>query len=546
MSYPFDSDNTPSPRPPEFQHHHSHHSMVQPPLRNVVTPPFPGAVVARSTLGPLPHPTHAPAPTEETRTHPSPLQRPGSLDTIQRTASPHHTPPPIQNSFQYPGQQRRGSDSIVHSRSTSLLSMPGPPARTIEEDVDIFLGSGTPLPPRPELVDRRSNGPRCLATLATMRAWLSVEASAKVFLGDCMLDTHRLVDVKLCRCLALLRLRRPEEARIELNEVTDICNSAAQQPPFAAKLMLAEIELAAGNWESAIDTITALKLSLDDYVNGVNSDLEKTISREEAVIWRRRLCTSLASAFQGLGKWRPALAQLRSLDEDLRDAMSTNTVGSVSKKQSALRTARCEVLSRMGRLFLQLGDVHQASALFTKASAEATGALGIGFQNAQHKGMEAQILMNAGLLAFAKSDYGAAATHFENAMKAASVTVASQVSAMERSSFTNVPYHACDPTDCSGVEEEGAASLLRAAVNNSAIAALYACDLPRALACLEGAVRRDPALYMRDTVVFNLCTLYDLSRDPAASTHCKKVLEALAQRYSLDDLNKASLRLQNP
>ncbi|CAM9398866.1 unnamed protein product, partial [Phaeothamnion confervicola] len=81
------------------------------------------------------------------------------------------------------------------------------------------------------------------------------------------------------------------------------------------------------------------------------------------------------------------------------------------------------------------------------------------------------------------------------------------------------------------------------AANNLSIAALYSCDLPRALTALEAAVRDDPAGRLWDVVAFNLCTLYDLSGDAEASAARKRVLQATAARFGLDDIDPAAFRL---
>ena len=46
-----------------------------------------------------------------------------------------------------------------------------------------------------------------------------------------------------------------------------------------------------------------------------------------------------------------------------------------------------------------------------------------------------------------------------------------------------------------------------------------------------------------DALVFNLCTLYDLSSDNRASARKKRVLQGVAERYMLDDIDPASFRI---
>lgn len=84
--------------------------------------------------------------------------------------------------------------------------------------------------------------------------------------------------------------------------------------------------------------------------------------------------------------------------------------------------------------------------------------------------------------------------------------------------------------------------LLGSAMNNLSLAMVYSCDVMRGVRTLEGLIRKNPVLYMLDVVVFNLCTLYDLSYDPIASALKKRTLQAVADRFLLEDINPGSFR----
>jgi hypothetical protein len=87
--------------------------------------------------------------------------------------------------------------------------------------------------------------------------------------------------------------------------------------------------------------------------------------------------------------------------------------------------------------------------------------------------------------------------------------------------------------------------LMAAAVNNYAICSLYLRRIPIAISRLEGLIQQNPTRYLTDPVVFNLCTLYDLSSSPEVSVIKKKVLQQVAIRFHVDDpiLNWRSFRL---
>ena len=90
------------------------------------------------------------------------------------------------------------------------------------------------------------------------------------------------------------------------------------------------------------------------------------------------------------------------------------------------------------------------------------------------------------------------------------------------------------------VEEE---SLLAAAANNFAVCSLHLRQLPIAIESLEKLIHSNPVRHLHDAVVFNLCTMYDLSAAPDVSTTKKRVLQRVANLYNIDDLHWRSFRL---
>uniref|UniRef100_A0A7S1U3K9 CCR4-NOT transcription complex subunit 10 n=1 Tax=Phaeomonas parva TaxID=124430 RepID=A0A7S1U3K9_9STRA len=87
------------------------------------------------------------------------------------------------------------------------------------------------------------------------------------------------------------------------------------------------------------------------------------------------------------------------------------------------------------------------------------------------------------------------------------------------------------------------ADLVIAAANNMAIAALYTCQLNRAVQILEDLIRQDPHRYLCKETAFNLCTLYDLSCEPSVAGRKKRVLQQVALLFYLEDLNAQSFRI---
>ena len=88
-------------------------------------------------------------------------------------------------------------------------------------------------------------------------------------------------------------------------------------------------------------------------------------------------------------------------------------------------------------------------------------------------------------------------------------------------------------------------SLLSAAVNNYAVCALHLKQVDKSVSKLEDLIARNPTRHIIDPVVFNLCTLYDLSCTPELSKNKKKVLQRIASYANLHEplLNFKSFRL---
>jgi hypothetical protein len=88
-------------------------------------------------------------------------------------------------------------------------------------------------------------------------------------------------------------------------------------------------------------------------------------------------------------------------------------------------------------------------------------------------------------------------------------------------------------------------NLFSIAINNYAISCLYLKRNNEAVSRLEKLIGLNPLMYMTDPVVFNLCTMYDLSYSPDVSLSKKKALQKIANRFNINDpiLHWRSFRL---
>ena len=85
--------------------------------------------------------------------------------------------------------------------------------------------------------------------------------------------------------------------------------------------------------------------------------------------------------------------------------------------------------------------------------------------------------------------------------------------------------------------------LVVAAANNIAVAALHCCEVRLGINCIEALLQQDPARFMTDAILFNLCTLYDLAYNTVFSTRRKKMLQTVAKLYYLNTIAPTSFRL---
>jgi hypothetical protein len=88
-------------------------------------------------------------------------------------------------------------------------------------------------------------------------------------------------------------------------------------------------------------------------------------------------------------------------------------------------------------------------------------------------------------------------------------------------------------------------NLTAMAVNDYAVCALHMKGVSSSMDKLETLIQSNPGKHMTDPVVFNLCTLYELTCSTEESRNKKMTLRNVAQKYHLQDpvLNEKSYRL---
>ncbi|XP_024914068.1 LOW QUALITY PROTEIN: trafficking protein particle complex subunit 12 [Cynoglossus semilaevis] len=157
---------------------------------------------------------------------------------------------------------------------------------------------------------------------------------------------------------------------------------------------------------------------------------------------------------------------------------------------------KVQLLSGIGRIFLQSGDVNMAERYFqdVERSCQMTGS------QSSHTTC---VLMNRAFVSLSQNNYAEAHASFTELLK-------------------------LDPKN-------------PVANNNAAVCLLYLGHLKESLGQLEGLVKQDPALYLHESVLFNLTSMYEL--ESSRSTQKKQaLLEAVACREG-DSFNTQCLKL---
>ncbi|KAL6074624.1 hypothetical protein QOT17_004020 [Balamuthia mandrillaris] len=153
------------------------------------------------------------------------------------------------------------------------------------------------------------------------------------------------------------------------------------------------------------------------------------------------------------------------------------------------------LLSALGRVHLLLGDIETATDVFYRVEQQLVTA------DADRSFL---VLMNRGYAALAMDEHEHAVQHFKAALELA-------------------------PTNL-------------AAANNLALSLLFACSLGQAVALLERLLAQSPEQSLHETLVFNLCTMYDILSNAESGTRKKRILSLVAQHAS-DDFDIGVLKL---
>lgn len=247
--------------------------------------------------------------------------------------------------------------------------------------------------------------------------------------------------------------------------------------------------------------------------------------------WLASINNALCNAFIRQSEWRLALVSL----DDMRLNAGGMVDWEISQQDDELALHRdellsafdAEILSRQGRILLQVGALPEARILFDRA--KTLGEMVSPLKHYLAERLPGQLMLNKGLMQFAMRKIDDSMTAFK-----AAIDLLRQ---HDNEGVYNVRLFT------GPVSTESTHSLLSSCWNNLGLAALYTCRMKEAVRMMESLVRENPTLYLTEQLAFNLCTLYELGADTAMSAKKKRILQLVAKRFFLHDIGPESFRV---
>ncbi|KAG1369876.1 trafficking protein particle complex subunit 12 [Cocos nucifera] len=299
--------------------------------------------------------------------------------------------------------------------------------------------------------------------------------------------------------LALLKLRRPADALTELDSLQPLPTSPdpfasprflfesypnlypgrqGSMLPFSLRLLHASIPQNLGDRPETLDRLYSLLDFVRSKIGGHHGSSEEKDSSFAADRWRRREALLMSSLICNHFCHREFDVAL-SLIRDLLLRSPSDPV----------------LLSRLAYIQLQIGDLDGAKATFAKVEGLRSEEMGVEFENLVGRNRALEFLV--------AKDFASAAREYDECI--------------ER-----------DPGDV-------------VAVNNKAMCLMYSRDLSDAIKLLEGALERVPTAAVNETVVVNLCSMYELAY--VNHGEIKKSLSNWIARVAPDDFDPSCTRI---
>eukprot|EP00536_Pseudo-nitzschia_multiseries_P002278 jgi/Psemu1/322487/estExt_fgenesh1_pg.C_300033 len=479
-----------------------------------------------------------------------------------------------------------GSNSnMSNSSSSSNAGSVSPSSKSLDTLADEFLLANPSPSARvklfPDPLPKGEVGVVRLRTLVERRAWGNVLKLASRFLGngsgtfakksgdsstsmaraeqyqslyaslltpscdDLPMEVKReTAEIMVLQCHALLKLRMypdlsREVKRWKFLKQNDVNAEPIEWIPWAIHILAAQsLEYSTETAEQTTDVLCHLREDIPADESG----------------WLASLDSALANTYLWRSEWRLAIGALDRVLDLLPEAAKAECGGNGNEELAAFlsNTYSAEILSRQGRIFLQVGGLSEASERFERAKTMWTESESISKSismsvlppDDECKGriatlswiMRAGMELDTGLLRFSESDYDAALQAFTSA----STILLSDKASLSPSSG----YRTRDWVGPAAAGSQEPSVLYSDAINNVSLCHLYSCRIAESVAALEGLVREDPTAFLTERTAANLGILYDLQLDSVVTTRNKRVLQKIAHRFFLHELWSESFGLK--
>ncbi|KAK1946901.1 Trafficking protein particle complex subunit 12 [Phytophthora citrophthora] len=423
--------------------------------------------------------------------------------------------------------EARKVPSPVRSTPPAQVPLLSPPRITIEAPspddlVDEFLkmpvderfaGSGNAAPPASKLlladVPDTVQG---LEALYAQRRWKSLTKKALSMLQNPSKDINVTLEIKSWWLAGLIKEGHYDNAASVLDQIgniDEVCGTGGGTPFVPVRLLLlrALLNKCQGKSVNHEKQLFHLIMRLRSAIQQNETMSHLGVDLEAAARWLRIAQFALTNYLVHQQKFSLALRICSQIDVQHLDDQETVVV-----------------LSRVGRIRLQMGDLSAAEKMF-EAARYRTNLLKQGnVATANVVGeLEARLLLNDGLLLFAQNKLQEALSAFDSILYLQNAQTATTAS-------SDADVFLDEDVVCS-------------AVNNYAICALYCCDVKAAVVALERMIRSNPQRFLNGVVVFNLSSLYDLLFDNATSKSRKEMMKKIAHLYDLEHVDPATYRI---
>eukprot|EP00164_Ancoracysta_twista_P008657 GFYU01012583.1.p1 GENE.GFYU01012583.1~~GFYU01012583.1.p1 ORF type:complete len:498 (+),score=95.01 GFYU01012583.1:182-1495(+) len=399
-------------------------------------------------------------------------------------------------------------------RPSDAMLSPGPSTTSARGDpVEQFLGRSVAARVRYSTDDIPADA-KGLKMLAEAGSWkLALHVTQKCLGGQHKPD--EILQFRLCRIICLLKLKSFQSAQTEFDNLGDLDANTydydryphmyqgrrGSMVPFTLRVLKAELPHHMGNTTESIDRFYQLYDVCSKKIGGgggaaaatgtlINLDSNNT-DAAASMMFQGGAAIEQEDPSVWVDRKQRVISSLVSLHMSAKDYILATRLLQLSLQEAPTDVS---VLSTLGRVHLQFGDSQTADNYFDRAECLVEDAM-----------TDETMLMNRGLSNVCRGQYATAADEFQAVISQNSDHIS--------------------------------------AAMNFAICCLYMCQLPRAIATLEGLIKSDPLNNVNETVLFNLCTLYDLASENTAEK--KKTLEELVKRYGTDDIDTALLRSGN-